>query len=53
MPLAIRSGSTRLTVLIGTAKPTPPETPVSEFIAVLMPITRPWPSRSGPPSCHS
>ena len=38
-----------LTVLLGTAKPRPPLTPVGEVMALLMPTSRPSKSTSGPP----
>ena len=43
------SGTTRLTVLTGTAKPTPADAPDGLAICVLTPIMRPALSRSGPP----
>jgi len=48
-PFSINSGTTRCTVLAGTAKPTPWNWPVSVRMAVLTPITVPWESSSGPP----
>ena len=47
---AFRSGSSCLAVLTGTAKPMPTEPwPPPVAICELMPITRPFASRSGPP----
>ncbi len=49
---ALRSGSSFLSVFTGIAKPMPIEPPEDwppVAIWALMPITRPWPSSSGPP----
>ncbi len=48
-PLRISSGTTRLTVSTGMAKPTPAFEPDGEMIAVVTPMTRPAESSSGPP----
>ena len=42
-------GTTRRTVLLGTAKPTPADAPEGLAICVLTPIRRPALSSSGPP----
>ena len=49
VPCAIRSGATIFAMSMGTANPTPEFAPVLLTICVLMPMTRPRRSSSGPP----
>ena len=48
-PFASSCAIERRAALIGTAKPTPSALPLSLRICALIPITRPWASKSGPP----
>mmetsp|Transcript_45013 Transcript_45013/g.113957 ORF Transcript_45013/g.113957 Transcript_45013/m.113957 type:complete len:228 (+) Transcript_45013:182-865(+) len=48
-PTSISCGTTRRTVSMGIAKPTPAEVPELVKMAVLTPMTAPEESRSGPP----
>ena len=49
LPLSTSWSITRLTMLMGMAKPMPIDPPLCEKIAVLMPITSPLRFSSGPP----
>ena len=49
LPLSTSWSTTRLTMLMGIAKPIPIEPPLWEKIAVLMPMTSPRRFKSGPP----
>jgi hypothetical protein len=49
LPRAMSCGTTRFTVSIGTAKPTPDDAPDGLKIAVFTPISRPALSSYGPP----
>ena len=49
LPPLMSWGTTRLTVSTGTAKPTPALAPLGLKMAVLMPMSLPAESRSGPP----
>jgi hypothetical protein len=48
-PFLINSGTTRLAMLTGMAKPTPADAPEGERICELMPIICPLELSSGPP----
>ena len=48
-PFAMSCGTTALTVSIGIANPTPADVPVGVKMAVLMPMSCPRESKSGPP----
>ena len=48
-PFSMSSGMTCFAAFIGTAKPMPVLAPVRLIICVLIPITLPCRSRSGPP----